>query len=144
MSQIKRRFDATLKKLLEADEFAPSPSNYRFACKEFVEQDLGMQDIVVGLKEQLKATRTWYDRVWDENKRCFRMKKLTAPDYRARMDALKELISIYGIRFVPKQDTKIDVSVTDVQIIQEIRQKDYKELLGEARRLGVRLPELEA
>lgn len=135
MSVAKRCLDIKIDELRQ--EWAESPSNYLVAAYELQEKGLGIRSIVRELKKQLSAVRVRYDRVWNGETRRFDSTKIEEPDYRARMDALKELISIHGFRFVPKQDTKIEVTNTEIQIINEVRSKDYNELVEEAKKLGI-------
>lgn len=58
------------------------------------------------------------------------------PDHRLRLEAANKVLEVHGAKFQP-ESKPMQVSVTEIQIINEVRQKDYAELLEEAKRLGI-------
>jgi hypothetical protein len=58
------------------------------------------------------------------------------PDHRLRLEAASRVMEVHGAKFQP-EPMKIEVTNTEIQIINEIRSKDYAELVEEARKLGI-------
>lgn len=108
-------------------DLRPSLSNSEIASRRLEELGLGVDTIAAVIKEALTAQMVVYDK--------YKGRVRKVPDHRVRLDAVRLLKEIHGLTYVPQQKQEA-VPVQFLQIINDVQQKPYAELLKEAEKMG--------